>query len=831
MTFLTAALVVVRQACPQMNVQRCGRGRAPVTLALLLALGSSFGMECRAAGYARPPAEIESLLGVQPTPLVVVDPTNKFMLLAERLSMPPIEDLMQPMVRIGVLQLNPLTNGPYRPRQFVGLKLKRLDTLEDIPIALESGLNIGYPAWAPDGEHFAFTLTRSDGIELWVGDAASGDIRRYTEPVLNEARGRACEWMPDGRSLVCKVVPQARPPIEFARARARPMVLESGGDTDPHTYVGTDPAPERAFLNYYLTSQLIIVDIDSGHQRSLGDAGEFTRLHPSPDGRYLLLTRVERTGAAGLGRDSSGERVEVWDTTGRRVCSLSEFVLADAVGRDDTRPQRRAFGWRVMEPATLVWAEALSELGATQSDRLMQLAAPCANEPTELFHTQYRFAGIRWIAPSGQALVNEYQPDSHRLRTWLVEPTGTPARLVWDRSVDDEYRDPGTPIRGNDTTGSVLTAPHGWVYLSGTGPSPNGAQPFLNRLDLNTLSTERVWESPPSRHEVPVRPLSNDGRTLLIRHETQLDPPTYSIVNLDDGSRHQVTHIDDPAPEFRAIRKQLLRYERADGVPLSASLYLPADRAEGERLPLLIWVYPKKYYKRDAAGQTADSINRFTMTQGLSPLALVTQGYAVMVDASMPILGDPGTANDTFLEQTIANAVAAIDKAVALGVADRDRVAIGGHSYGAFTVVNLLAHSDLFKTGIAASGAYNRTLTPFGFQDEKRTLWEAPRTYVKMSPLMYADKIDEPLLLIHGEADNNLGTLPMQSERLYRAVQAHGGIVRLVMLPFEGHIYRARDSILHSMAEIVDWLDRHVKGTGSTEPQLARGDTPQSSPG
>jgi len=279
------------------------------------------------------------------------------------------------------------------------------------------------------------------------------------------------------------------------------------------------------------------------------------------------------------------------------------------------------------------------------------------------------------------------------------------------------------------------------------------------------------------------------------------------------------------------VRKLLLRYQRADGVPLSASLYLPPDRTEGERLPLVIWVYPKKYYERDAAGQTADSMNRFAMTQGMSPLALVTQGYAVMIDASMPILGDPGTANDTFIEQTIANAVAAIDKAVSLGIVDRDRIAVGGHSYGAFTVANLLAHSNLFKVGIAASGAYNRTLTPFGFQDEERTLWQAPRTYVELSPLMFADKIDEPLLLIHGQADSNLGTLPMQSERLYRAVKAHGGIVRLVMLPFEGHVYRARDSILHSLAEMVGWLDRYLKRTGSTEPQMVRVNTPQSSPG
>lgn len=124
---------------------------------------------------------------------------------------------------------------------------------------------------------------------------------------------------------------------------------------------------------------------------------------------------------------------------------------------------------------------------------------------------------------------------------------------------------------------------------------------------------------------------------------------------------------------------------------------------------------------------------------------------------------------------------------------------------------NLLAHSDLFRAGIARSGAYNRTLTPFGFQSERRTFWEAPEMYAKVSPFWYADKIKEPILLIHGEADNNQGTFPIQSERMFAAIRGNGGTARLVMLPLEAHGYAAKESTEHTLFEMVQWFDKWVK--------------------
>jgi dipeptidyl aminopeptidase/acylaminoacyl peptidase len=279
-----------------------------------------------------------------------------------------------------------------------------------------------------------------------------------------------------------------------------------------------------------------------------------------------------------------------------------------------------------------------------------------------------------------------------------------------------------------------------------------------------------------------------------------------------------LTHFPDPAPQLRSITKQLVTYKRADGVPLSFTLYLPANYKKGERLPTIVWAYPLEFSDAGTAGQVSGSPSHFTTIGGISQLFLVTQGYAVLDDATMPVIGDPETMNNTYVEQIVASAKAAIDKAVEMGVADRDRIGVGGHSYGAFMTANLLAHSDLFRAGVARSGAYNRTLTPFGFQSERRTLWEAPEMYMKVSPFMHADKIKHPILLIHGMADDNSGTFPIQSERLYQAIKCNGGIVRYVQLPYEAHGYLARESTEHTLYEMVSWFDKWVKNASASAP-------------
>lgn len=225
-----------------------------------------------------------------------------------------------------------------------------------------------------------------------------------------------------------------------------------------------------------------------------------------------------------------------------------------------------------------------------------------------------------------------------------------------------------------------------------------------------------------------------------------------------------------------------------------------------------MWAYPAEFKSADAAGQVKDSPYKFNRISYWGPQAFLTMGYTVLDNFSVPIVGEGDKEpNDTYIPQLVASAEAAVDEVVRRGVADRNRIAVGGHSYGAFMTANLLTHTRLFKAGIARSGAYNRTLTPFGFQAEERNYWQAPDVYNAMAPFNYADHIKDALLMIHGEQDNNSGTFPIQSERMYAAVKGLGGTARLVLLPNEAHAYRARESIMQMLAEMNNWLETYVK--------------------
>jgi dipeptidyl aminopeptidase/acylaminoacyl peptidase len=444
----------------------------------------------------------------------------------------------------------------------------------------------------------------------------------------------------------------------------------------------------------------------------------------------------------------------------------------------------------------------------------MTLAAPFAGGPRELLKLKHRYAGASWTARPGQALVSEYDRDRRWRTTHLVDLSqAEPApRTVFDLSVNDSYDDPGDPVTETRPNGEEMLLQDGdTIYLSGNGATPEGDRPFLDALDLKTLKKERLFHSGETSFERFLEFLPGSRGRILIRHESKTEPPNLFVVDLKSAQRQKLTDFPDPAPQLQGIKKELIKYPRADGVQLSGTLYLPAGYSAGTRLPALVWAYPLEYSDADTAGQVRSSPNAFTRLSGPSPLFLVTQGYAVLMDATMPVVGDPETVNNTYVEQITDDARAAVAKLDALGVVDPKRVVVGGHSYGAFMTANLLAHTDVFAAGIARSGAYNRTLTPFGFQSERRSFWEAGEVYMKMSPFTHANKINEPILLIHGEADNNSGTFPIQSERLFAAIRGSGGSARLVLLPHEAHGYRARESVLHTLAEMIEWADRWTK--------------------
>jgi dipeptidyl aminopeptidase/acylaminoacyl peptidase len=300
-----------------------------------------------------------------------------------------------------------------------------------------------------------------------------------------------------------------------------------------------------------------------------------------------------------------------------------------------------------------------------------------------------------------------------------------------------------------------------------------------------------------------------------VRIESQNEYPNYYFRNIKKkNDLTPVTSFENPFKSIQNVHKEVITYKRDDGLELEGTLYLPIgyDMQNKEKMPMILWAYPREFKDKNSASQNTTNPNEFIYPYYGSPIYWVNQGYVVLDDAAFPIVGEGDEEpNDTFRTQLVGNAKAAIDAVDKMGYIDRNRVGVGGHSYGAFMVANLLSHSNLFAAGIARSGAYNRTLTPFGFQSEERSYWDSPETYYTMSPFMHADKMKTPLLLIHGEADNNSGTYPLQSERYFNALKGLGATARLVMLPKESHGYSAKESVLHVLWEQDQWLDKYVK--------------------
>jgi dipeptidyl aminopeptidase/acylaminoacyl peptidase len=783
-------------------------------------------------GYRIPPAPIPEIVDTPPTPSVSLSPDRAWMLLIEQPSLPSIAELAEPELRLAGLRIRPRTNGPSRQRPFSKLTLKRVSDLAERKITgLPPGARIGRPTWSPDSSRIAFTVTGETGIRLWTAEVATGKARRLGDDRLNEAAGRAFRWLADSRTLVCSVVPRDRGAApEPPRVPAGPVIRENIGRTAPaRTYQDLLANPhDEALFEYYLGAQLVRVGED-GKAAPIGPGGLIAGFESSPDGRFLLVETIHRPFSYLVPYYRFPRAIEVWDMTGAVVRQIADLPLQDEVptafGSVPVGP--RSVTWRDDTAATLVWVEAQDGGDARREaevrDSVFLLAEPFQDPPRKLLDLGLRFGGVEW-GSDDLALVGEWWWKTRQVRSWIVAPgqTDREPELLFDRSFEDRYGDPGNPVTVPNEAGRsvLLTAAKGKkIFLFGAGASPEGDRPFVDELNLATKETRRLWRSEAPYYEAPVIPLDETARKVLTRRESKQEPPNYFVRDLKKGGLRRLTEFPHPTPQLAGLQKELIRYEREDGVMLTATLYLPPGyKAEDGPLPLLAWAYPEEFKSADAAGQVTDSPYRFDRVGWWSPLLLLTQGYAVLDDPSLPIIGEgEEEPNDTFVEQLVSGARAAVDEVVRRGVADRDRIAIGGHSYGAFMTANLLAHSDLFRAGIARSGAYNRTLTPFGFQSEERTLWEAPEIYFEMSPFMHVEEVDEPILLIHGEADNNSGTYPMQSERYYNALKGLGATARLVMLPHESHGYRARESVLHMWWETVAWLDRYVKNAPPRE--------------
>ena len=821
----------------------------PCGLALSLALcavGLASAVQAQQAAapekpvYHKPPKVIEDVLESPAPPLTVVSPTRDRVLVIDSLRHPPIADLAQPMLRIAGLRINPATNGRHHPPHHVGLRLISIADGKETKLATPGNAWLSVPIWSPDGLHFAFTNTTADATELWIGDAATGSLRRIAGARINACYGVPGQWMAGSQTLLVQLVPPRRgaPPAEL-RVPGGPNVQESSGKAAPvRTYEDLlkNPYDEELF-DYYVSSQLAMVDAASGKITSVGAPAIFRTIEPSPDGRHILVARIVRPYTYLLPVEGFAKEVEIWDRAGKLEFKLASLPTEELVPIEGVPTGPRDYQWAATKPATLVWAEALDggdpKKKVPARDHLLILAAPFNGQPAELVKLEQRFVGPGFFAQrilfgekDGLAFVQDYDRDRRWRRTFAisVDHPGDAPKLVWERSIRDRYGDPGDPVMRRLPNGQEVMVEQGTaVYLEGAGASPKGDLPFLDRFDLATHKTERLFHATDKTYESFVALLADDASRFITRFETPEDPPNLYIRTLaNPDAKVSLTHFPDPAPQLRGIQKQLVTYKRNDGVQLSFTLYLPADYKTGERLPTIVWAYPLEFNDASTAGQVSGSQYRFTTIGGISELFLVTQGYAILDNATMPVIGDPETMNNTYVEQIVASAKAAIEKAAEMGVTDPNRVGVGGHSYGAFMTANLLAHSNLFRAGVARSGAYNRTLTPFGFQSERRTFWEAPEMYMKVSPFASADKIKSPILLIHGEADDNSGTFPIQSERMYQAIKGNGGTVRYVTLPYEAHGYQALESVGDTLWEMISWFDRWVKNAPASAAVAAK---------
>jgi dipeptidyl aminopeptidase/acylaminoacyl peptidase len=785
------------------------RAQAPAASAT-----SAVSADSTANVYRTPPQALVDLVDTPPTPGMRLDPKREWMLLVQNQNLPPIAELAERELRLGGLRIRPRSHGPSRSGYATGLKLLHISDLAERPVTgLPAGARIENLRFAPDGTRFAFTHTGTEGIELWVADVATGQARRLGLAQLNLAAGTSPQWLADG-SLVTTLVERDQGAEPAAPAvPSGPILQENRGKTAPaRTYQDLlKSAYDEALFEHYLTSQVARIAPD-GQVTPLGKPGLIMAVSPSPDGRYLLVSSVHRPFSYLVPADRFPHRSEVWDLEGHAVRTIADLPLQEEIpitfGSVGTGP--RGIGWRRDAPATLSWVEALdggdAAREAAQRDRVLTLAAPFQGEPATLATLAMRFAGVEW-GNDHLALVSETWWKTRRLRTWLVQPGAgekNPPVLLFDRSFEDRYADPGEPLTVANAWGRevVQTADGGkTIFLSGPGASAEGDRPFLDALDLTTRKTRRLFRSEAPHFEDPSELLDPAGRYLLVRREAVEEPPNWFVRDLKTNKLRQLTHFPHPTPQLLGIHKELLHYSRPDGVQLTGTLYTPAGwkSADGP-LPLVMWVYPQEFKSASAAGQVTGSPYQFARAPWFSPLVW------------LPIVGEGDKEpNDTYVDQLVASAKAAVDEVVKRGVADRRKIAIGGHSYGAFTTANLLAHSDLFAAGIAESGAYNRTLTPFGFQAEERDFWHASDIYMKMSPFLYANQVHRPLLLVHGQADNNPGTDPIQSDRFYNALKGNGATVRLVVLPYESHGYRARESALHLLWESSNWLDTYVK--------------------
>jgi dipeptidyl aminopeptidase/acylaminoacyl peptidase len=779
--------------------------------------------------YQKPSQEILDLVDVPLAPSVLLDNNKEYMVLLYRDAYSTIAELSKKEMRLGGLRIDPATNIGSRIRYYNQIEIKNI-TQKEAVIKTVTGLPenplIANLTWSPDQKKMAFTQTTPEGVEIWVLNIAEATAKKLTKPSANANMGDVINWFEDSQALLVKMVSSDRKPlIDVGNAvPAGPTIsVADGKKAQNRTYQDLlqNPNDEHNFEQLAL-SEIHKVSLDGSSEAWLPSA-MYEGISFSPNGAYVMVNAVEKPFSYLVPYYRFPSTTTIYTQDASKVENVLKVPLIEDLpkGFMATRTGRRNMNWRSDKPSTLVFVEALDggdpETKVEYRDEVFQLEAPFNGTPVSLLKTLNRYSYIQWGDDQTAIAIDRWW-NTRNTKTYVFNPSdaGQEVPVLHDRNYQDQYSNPGRFVTERNDMGSyVLSMDGSKVYLIGSGYSKEGQFPFLDQLDLHTMKTKRLYQSEYTDRLENLSEYDAEKKKLLVRIESPSDFPNYYFRELKKGKLEQITAFENPFKSLQNVHKEVITYKRNDGLELSGTLYLPVgyDMEKKEKAPMILWAYPREYKDKSSAGQTTANPNRFTYPSYGSAIYWVAKGYVVLDGAAFPIVGEgEKEPNDSFREQLVANARAAIDAVDQLGYIDRNKVACGGHSYGAFMVANLLSHCDLFAAGIARSGAYNRTLTPFGFQSEERNYWEAPEVYYTMSPFMHADKMKTPLLLIHGEADNNSGTYPLQSTRYFNALKGLGATVRLVMLPRESHGYRAKESILHMLWEQDQWLEKYVKG-------------------
>jgi len=777
--------------------------------------------------YQKPSAEILALADYERAPSVSMDTKKEYMLLSYRNTYKTLDDLNQEEMRLGGLRINPITNISSTITYINNLKIRKISAKDEIQVAgLPPNARLTNISWSPDEKKIAFTNTTNSGVELWYIDVAMATAKKITSDNLNANLGSPYNWMKDNQTLLVKVLPKNRQALinEKKDLPKGPTVsVSDGSKSQNRTYQDLlKNKNDEANFDALVTSELYKISL-SGTVELFKSAAIYAGESFSPDGNYLMLTTIQKPYSYIVPMSRFPQKSIVYDLTGKEIKVVNDVPLTEIMpkGFSSVRKGKRSMSWRADKPATLVYVEALDEGDQSKKvdyrDEIFQWNAPFNSTATSMMKTQQRFGGVQW-GNDTFAIAYDSWYDTRNTKTYLLNPSSpneTP-KIISDRNSQDIYSDPGNfETKKNEFGAYVIATENGNAYLIGDGNTKDGQFPFIDEFNLKTLKTKRLYTSNSKDKKEDLLSIEDYKKgNVLVMIQSKNDYPNYYFRNIKSGKLTPITSFKNPFESIKNVYKEVIKYKRKDGVDLSGTLYLPAgyDRTKKEKLPLLIWAYPAEFKDKNSAGQNDKNPNEFTFPTYGSFVYWVTKGYAVLDDASFPIIGEGTTEpNDTFISQLVDDAEAAINAVDNLGYINRKKVAVGGHSYGAFMTANLLSHSNLFACGIARSGAYNRTLTPFGFQSEQRNYWDVPSVYNGMSPFMNADKMKTPLLLVHGDADNNPGTFTLQSERYFQALKGLGAPARLVLLPKESHGYAAKENILHLLWEQDQFLEKHLK--------------------